>query len=161
MEVLGLNDLHPGRLPASSFPKAADYYFCDKCEREITEHFHIGRAHVDTPIGPSRFRCNCGEVYQTGAVEWDELSIWQRHRRAGLILFSTRFLLPIVIVGITAYFGFSHQNYWLLEISAIAIIPSVVFAVFPLLSILEVFEIVRSIWRTRVANSPVGRGSRV
>lgn len=68
-------------LPASAFPKQADVYTCDNCGREVTKHFHPGRAHVWQPMGPETFECRCGRRYATGAKEWQHFSYWERRRR--------------------------------------------------------------------------------
>src|ERR1700757_393099 len=66
--------------PASEFPDAADVYLCDKCGRDITAHFHRGRAHVRQPLGPVRYVCRCGQAYLSGATEWDHLSVWEKRQ---------------------------------------------------------------------------------
>ena len=69
------------QLPASAFPERADIYVCDDCKKDITRHFSRGKAHSWTPMGRETYTCACGRRYQTGAVEWNHLSEWERTRR--------------------------------------------------------------------------------
>lgn len=106
MVRLDLDARPPTILPASEFPSRADAYFCDNCRRDITRHLHRGRAHVWRQMGPERYRCNCGALYITGAVEWDHLGDWERKRRVSQT-FGLGFILSVMssIVGLLAYLG--------------------------------------------------------
>src|SRR5580765_349053 len=68
-------------LPASAFPDRADAYICDKCGRDITEHFRPCTSHSWEPMGPEKYECLCGQEYLTGAWEWDHLGYRERRQR--------------------------------------------------------------------------------
>jgi hypothetical protein len=139
-------------LPASRFPEQADEYECDKCGRLITKHLNCGRAHVEMPIGRERYRCRCGETYLSGAVEWDHLSDWERHRSMKMLLFVyTRFLLPLLVPIIAALLALHYRNYWLLAACLLVLIPTIVLLYLSAISLFELILIAASLWRTRVA----------
>ena len=87
-------------LPASSFPERADVYVCDKCARGVTKRFRLRQSHSWTPVGPTRFVCRCGQRYLTGAIEWDHLGLWERHRRVWQTL-----VLGVFLSGMFSIFG--------------------------------------------------------
>jgi hypothetical protein len=139
-------------LPASRFPEQADEYECDKCGRLVTKHLSCGRAHVEKPIGPERYRCRCGETFLSGAVEWDHLRDSERRRRMKMLLFVyTRFLLPLLIPVVFAFLALHYRNYWLLAVCVLVLIPTIVLLYLSAISLLELILIAASLWRTRVA----------
>ncbi|MCU1309673.1 MAG: hypothetical protein JWO20_798 [Candidatus Angelobacter sp.] len=95
-------------------------------------------------MGNERYTCNCGQMYRTGAVEWDHLGNRERRRRLrdvlGLTLvFCTMISLPSGIV------------YLLLGRSRVAMIIALFIVGLPLLWPLDfALEIASSVWRTRV-----------
>src|SRR5262245_60649726 len=87
---------------ANSFPKfprsGADRYLCDRCERNITKHFWLGRAHVETPLGPEKYTCVCGETYRIGFEEWDYLGDRERRKRVSMTIFLGFFLCVLCAI---------------------------------------------------------------
>jgi hypothetical protein len=155
MEALNLNpkQLRTKQLRASKFPEPADVYVCDKCGRDITAYLHAGRAHVQQPLGPSRYACRCGETYLSGATEWDNLSDWEkRHRLAdiGLVII---LLAGLAVFLILVHVAFTRRSILLFASLALAVLFSI--PLFPLfIAILAMpVEIAASIWRTRVGKS--------
>jgi hypothetical protein len=133
-------------LPASEFPERAEWYVCDNCGRDITRHLHPGRAHMTQAMGPVRYVCRCGERWLTGAVEWDHMDDWYRHRRfidlrIGIVLFS----VPSFLLGLLVYFAFGR--------SRSAIIAGVTIGALPAALQLVQFavEVGASVWRTRMS----------
>ena len=151
MEVLGLNTKCAGSLPASSFPEAADVYFCDKCGSDLTRHLHRGHAHSGCPLGPPRFECTCGESYLTGAVEWDHLGNLGRRRWVQFLRLGFTFSLPLILSGTAIYWGFAREHYLLAIVALISLILTVPLFVVFAVSLFEAIQIARSIWRTRIA----------
>jgi hypothetical protein len=155
MEALNLNTK---QLRASEFPEPADVYVCDRCGREITAHLRRGQAHVWRPLGPLRYVCPCGQKYLSGAVEWDNLSDWEQRQRSrqtfGLLIIALAILTGF---GILVYFAVTRHSLLFLILSALAFIPSVVFFSLLVASLLDVFGIAASLWRTRIA--PIVRRS--
>jgi hypothetical protein len=144
----------PLKLPASAFPSRADVYECDKCGRDVTKHFRVGRAHVWKPMGPERYQCGCGQKYLTGATEWDHLGDWERKRRVrqsfGLgVLFSALGSGIGLVVYAYLRFGFGLHRGALVTGLIIAACP------FLLMNIPFWLGVIMSIWRTRVGNSTV------
>jgi hypothetical protein len=138
-------------LAASAFPKRADIYKCDDCERDITKYLHPGRAHVWRAMGPERFQCTCGRIYLTGATEWDHLGDWERRNRIsqtiGLgILFSAMASILGLLVYLVFYFGFGCKEAAITALS-IAVLP------FVLMQVTFWPFVAASIWRTRVGTS--------
>ncbi len=139
------------RLPASRFPEPAEVYFCDDCGKDATKNLHHDRAPVWQPLRPMWYVCECGRKYVSGAAEWDDLTTWERKQwirqlRIGFVLFAL-----LMIPGTLAYFALSLGSATLLAVLAIALIPSIVVARLLGLVLLDVFEIIASIWRTRVS----------
>jgi len=102
-------------LPASAFPERADAYVCDKCGRDITEHFSPRTSHSWEPMGPERYECLCGHEYLTGAREWDHLGTQERRRRVkSTLLFGVLSFVMASIPSLLAYillryaFGFKE-----------------------------------------------------
>jgi hypothetical protein len=155
MEALNLNTK---RLRASEFPDPADVYVCDKCGRDITAHLGRGQSHVWRPLGPLRYVCPCGQKYLSGAVEWDNLSDWEKRQRSrqtlGLLIIISAILTGF---GIFVYFAVTRHNLLLLLLSALASIPSIVFLGLLVASLFDVFGIAASLWRTRIG--PIVRRS--
>lgn len=146
-------DLSGGKtsLPASAFPERADIYICDQCQRDLTEHFVPGQAHVMQPLGPERYTCECGRRYLTGAVEWANLSEWDKRRRK-LDAFGFGAVLSVMlsIPGLCVYFVLR-----LLHLPNVALFVVLFVALFiaacPLVLSATMFcaEVVASLWRTR------------
>jgi hypothetical protein len=136
--------------PASEFPDTADVYLCDKCGRGITAHLHSGRAHVRQPLGPVRYVCRCGQVYPSGATEWDYLSVWEK--RQWLRDIPLIFILFVVLAayGAVAYFAVVHRGFVMIVLSLLGI-PFALISLwlFFLMSAIP-FQIVASILRTRM-----------
>jgi hypothetical protein len=151
MEVLELNTERSGRLPASSFPEAAEVYFCDKCGRDLTKHLHRGHRHSGCPLGPPRHKCDCGESYLTGAVEWDHLGNGGRRRRIQFLRLGFVLSLPLILSGTAIYWGFAREYYLLAIVASISLILTVPLFVVFAISLFEVIQIACSIWRTRMA----------
>jgi hypothetical protein len=147
MQALNLNST----VPASRFPEPADLYVCDKCGRDITEHLHRGRPHVWRPLGPVRYVCVCGAKYVTGALEWDNLSKWERTRRLrqGLGLLA---ILGLILTPISAllYVAFNHAGFLLTVLAILSASPAIVCLALFVGTALDLMEIVASVLRTRV-----------
>lgn len=155
MEALNLNTK---RLRASEFPEPADVYLCDKCGRDIAARLRRGQAHSWRPLGPLRYVCPCGQKYLSGAVEWDNLSDWERRQRSGQT-FGLVIILSAVLTcfGVLVYFALTRHNPLLLVLSVLAAVPSIAFFGLLAASLLDVFGIAASLWRTRIA--PIVRRS--
>ena len=146
-----LNPRTISRLPASRFPDPAEVYFCDNCGRDLTKYLHHDRSPVWQPLRPIWYVCQCGRKYLSGAAEWDDLTTWERKQRIrqlriGFVLFAL-----LMIPGTIGYFALSLGSAALLAVLAIALIPSIVVARLLGFVLLDVFEIITSIWRTRVS----------
>jgi hypothetical protein len=149
--VRPLNPKTISRLPASRFPDPAEVYFCDNCGRDLTKNLHHDRAPIWQPLRPIWYVCQCRRKYLSGAAEWDDLTTWERKQRIrqlgiGFVLFAL-----LVIPGTLAYFALSHSRAALFAVLAIALIPSILVARPFGFVLLDVFEIITSIWRTRVS----------
>lgn len=156
MQALNLALKQPPVLkrPASEFPEAADVYVCDKCGRDITRHLHHGRAHVRRPLGPVRYSCRCGQVYISGATEWDYLSNWEK--RQWLKEVPLIFIFLAILAGCVSlvYFGVARRDVVLIVLSfAAAPVGIVSFRLFIIMSAIP-FQIAASLLRTRA----FGRG---
>ncbi len=155
MELLHLRPQAPlKQLLASQYPEPADVYICDKCGRDITAHFHRGRAHVRPPLGPARYVCPCGERYSSGANEWDNLSDWDRRRWLSDVGLAVIILAALVSFSILLYRAVLHRSTMLLGCLTVVFLFSI--PLFPLFgAILAIpFELAASIWRTRVVTKP-------
>ena len=136
--------------PASEFPDAADVYLCDKCGRDITAHFHRGRAHVRQPLGPVRYVCRCGQAYLSGATEWDHLSVWEKRQWLRDIPLIFILFAVVAAYGAVAYFAVVHRGVVMIVLSLLGIPFALVSLwLFFLMSAIP-FQIVASILRTRV-----------
>ena len=134
-------------LPASAFPERADIYICDQCQRDLTEHFVPGQAHVMQPLGPERYTCECGQRYLTGAVEWANLSEWdKRRRRLDAFGFGALLSVMLSIPGLCVYFVLR-----LLHLPNVALFVALFIAACPLVLSATMFcaEVLASLWRTR------------
>lgn len=155
MEALNLNTK---QLRASQFPQPADAYVCDMCGRDITAQHHRSSAHVWRPLGPLRCVCPCGQEYLSGAVEWDNLSDWEKRQRSaqtsGLLIICSAALVGFAIL---VYLALARHNTVLLILSALAVIPSSMFFGMLIALLLDAFHIAASAWRTRI--TPVLRRS--
>jgi hypothetical protein len=145
-------------LPATTFPRfakppgSADRYLCDSCGRIITKHFWLGRAHVETPLGPEKYTCVRGETYLTGFKEWDHLGKRERRKRVSATVFLGFFIsvLCLIFVG-----GPVFLLLWELASTPTAFITAVVLALLPFVIIHSTFwhAVVASVWRTRIRTS--------
>jgi hypothetical protein len=146
--MIGLNlSERKSQLPASAFPERADIYICDQCQRDLTEHFIPGQAHVMQPLGPERYTCECGRRYLTGAVEWQNLSEWDRRRRkVDAFGIGALFSVMLSIPGLCVYFVLR-----LLHLPKVALFVAVFIAACPLVLSVTMFlsEVLASLWRTR------------
>ena len=141
---------HPQQKFASKYPEEADIYVCDKCEKDISAHLYVPRAHVRQPIGPTEYVCECGQRYKSGSAEWDHLNEWEKRQwladvRLAFILFGGLSIFSVVLL-----YTVSHRKLVLMAIllatfaSSIPLIPLVT-AIFKV-----PFEIASSIYRTRI-----------
>jgi hypothetical protein len=148
MEALHLNTK---QLRASQFPELADLYVCDKCGKDVTAQLQHGQAHVWRPLGPLRYVCSCGQKYLSGAVEWDNLSDWEKRQRSrqtfGLTIITSVILSGF---GFLVHFAVTRQSIPLFVLCTLAAIPASVFLAMLGASLLDVFGIAASLWRTRV-----------
>jgi hypothetical protein len=164
VQTLELNSFPPAepvmaKLPASRFPDPADVYICDRCGTDITKHLHQGRAHVWRPIGSAWYVCRCGARYPSGAVEWDDLGPWERKQRAWQLGIAPILAALLLIPAVIAYFTFRYRSFVLLAALVLVLIPSAVFATLFGLVVFEAFEIIASIWRTRITATSSGRSA--
>lgn len=147
MKTLGCKNI--SRLPASRFPVPADHYFCDNCGRDLTKNLYRDRAPVWQPLRPMWYVCPCGQKYLSGAAEWDDLTAWEREQRIAQLLIGFVLLALLVTPVILAYFALTHGGAALLAVVGIALIPSVLVAKPFGFVLIDVYEIMVSIWRTR------------
>lgn len=141
-------------LPASEFPSRADAYVCDNCRRDITRHLHRGRAHVWRQMGSERYRCNCGALHITGAVEWDHLRDWERKRRVsqtfGLgIIFSFMSSIAGLLAYLALHFLFGLRQAALITGLALTALP------FVLVQLTFWYSVPASVRRTRFGSGIV------
>lgn len=139
------------QLPASRFPEGAEFYFCDNCGQDLTKNFYRDRSSVWQPLRPIWFKCACGRKYLSGAAEWDDLSTWEQHQRTRQLSIGFVLLAVLVIPVTLAYFALRYGGVALLAVVAIALIPSILVAKPLAYVVLDLYEIVTSIWRTRLA----------
>jgi hypothetical protein len=137
------------RLPASRFPDPAEIYFCDNCGRDLTKSLYRDRAPVWQPLHPMWYVCQCGRKYLSGAAEWDDLTTWEREQRIrqlsiGFVLFAL-LVIPVTL----AYFALRYGGAALIVIVGIALIPSVLVAKPLGFVLLDLYQIIASICRTR------------
>ena len=135
------------RLPASRCPNPAEVYFCDNCGRELTKNLHHDRS-LRQPLRPKWYVCQCGRQYLSGAAEWDNLTTWERKQRIRQLGIGSVLFALLMIPGTLAYSA-SYGSAALLAALAIALIPSILFARLLGFILLDVFEIIASICRTR------------
>src|SRR5579863_918680 len=149
MHSLNLGARPQSSLPASAFPNRADIYVCDACGRDVTKHFRARQSHSWSPMGCDRYRCACGQVYLTGAKEWDQLGAGERMRRVGQsvwlgILFSAMFSLIGLIAYLVLHLGFGLREGARITALVITGLP------FALIQIVFWPSVLASMWRTRV-----------
>jgi hypothetical protein len=152
MVSLKLGGRHLVTLPASAFPARADAYLCDKCKREITEHFRPRISHSREPIGRERFKCTCGQEYLTGAKEWDHLGVRERRLRArDTLVQGAIFSAMTAIISLFAYvflhFAPSYRESALATSLVIFVLP------FALIQISFWSSVIASVRRSRIGNS--------
>lgn len=139
-------------LPASAFPKRANVYTCDECNRDVTKYLRPGKAHVWKQMGPERFQCLCGRRYVTGATEWDHLGDWERRHRISQTFGLGIFLSAIAsILGLAVYLFL----YFVFECKQGAAVVALGIAVLPFVLMQVTFWplVAASMWRTRVGRS--------
>lgn len=95
--------------------------------------------------------CQCGQKYLSGAAEWDDLTAWQREQRIaqlsiGLVLFAI-LAIPLTL----AYFALRYGGAALIALVGVALIPSILAAKPFGFFLLDVYEIIASVCRTRLA----------
>src|SRR5262245_17631749 len=138
-------------LPASTFPRfakppgSADRYLCDRCGRDITKHFWLGRAHVETPLGPEKYICVCGETYRTGFIEWDNLGKRERQKRVSM----TSFLGFVISLPCLIFIGGPvFLLLWGFAPKATAFITPILLALLPFVILHSTFwpRVVASVW---------------
>jgi hypothetical protein len=149
------------RLPASRFPEPAEIYFCDHCGRDLTKSLYHDRAPVWQPLRPMWYACACGRKYLSGAAEWDDLTAWERKQRIwqlriGFVLFAL-LVIPVTL----AYFALRDGGAALLAVVGIALIPSILVARPFGFVLLDLYEIVASIWRTRAVGKRASRATTI
>jgi hypothetical protein len=153
--VKDITDRTISRVPASRFPEPAEVYFCDDCGRDVTKKLHRDRAPVWQPLRPIWFVCQCGRKYLSGAAEWDDLTAREREQRIrqlqiGFVLFAL-LVIPVTL----AYFALRYGGAALLAVVGIALIPSILVAKPFWFVLIDLYEIIASIWRTRgIARRP-------
>lgn len=147
-------------LPASRFPDPADHYFCDDCGRDLTRNLYPDRAPLWQPLRPMWYACQCGRKYMSGAAEWDDLSSWQRKQRLAQLSIGFLLFALVVIPATLAYFALRYGGAALLAVVGIALIPSILAAKPFGFIVLDVCEIVASIWRTRLVAGRPSPGTR-
>jgi hypothetical protein len=138
------------RLPASRFPDPAEVYFCDNCGRDLTKNLHQDRTPVWQPLHPIWYVCLCGRKYLSGAAEWDDLTTCEREQRIGQLAIGFVLFTLLVVPVTLAYFALRYGGVALLAIVGIALIPSILVAKPFGFVLLDVYEIILSMWRTRV-----------
>jgi hypothetical protein len=148
--VESLNPKTISRLPASRFPNPAEVYFCDNCGRDLTKNLHHDRSLVWQPLRPRWYVCQCGRQYLSGAAEWDNLTTLERKQRIRQLGIGPVLFALLIIPGFLAYFA-RYGSAALLAALAIALIPSILVARLLGFVLLDVFEIIASVWRTRVS----------
>jgi hypothetical protein len=133
--------------PASEFPRHADVYLCDQCQRDITKYLHPAKAHSWQALGSERYRCQCGQIYKTGAKEWKHLSDWEKRRRIQQTFgFGSVILVFFSVATLVVYFAFHLMHLRIFNLAfalAISLSPSLIFVGS------FCIEIAASLWRTR------------
>lgn len=133
--------------PASEFPRYADVYVCDQCQRDITKHLHPGKAQAWRALGPERYTCECGQGYKTGAKEWTNLSNWEKRRQTQqtfglgsviLVIFSATALIIYFV------FHLMHLRIFNLPFALLISLSPSFFLVADFC-----FAVAASLWRTR------------
>jgi hypothetical protein len=137
------------RLPASRFPAPAEVYFCDHCGRDLTTSLYHDRTPLWQPLRPMWCVCPCGRKYLSGAAEWDDLTSWERKQRIGQLGIGIVLFAILAIPATLAYFALRYGGAALLAVVGIALIPSVLVAKPLWFVLVDLYEIVASIWRTR------------
>jgi hypothetical protein len=138
------------QLPASRFPDPADLYFCDNCGRDLTKSLYRDRAPLWQPLRPMWCVCQCGRKYLSGGSEWDELTTWEREQRIAQLSIGVVLFAFLIVPVLLAYFALRYGGAALIAIVGIALIPSVLAAKPFGFAVLDAYEIIASIWRTRM-----------
>jgi hypothetical protein len=97
-------------LPTGPFPVRVERgkYACDVCGADVTKSLPARNSHGIT-IGPETFRCACGKVFKTGAMEWDHLGPERKGRWIRGTVYVTIFGPPFFAVA-GLVFGFVTNN---------------------------------------------------
>jgi hypothetical protein len=136
-------------LPAGAFPERADAYVCDKCGRDITEHFRPPTSHSWEPMGPERYECLCGHEYLTGPREWNHLGYPEKRQRVkSTLMFGVLSSVIASIPSLLAYF-FLRFAFGLRE-GALATSLIIIALPFVLIQIKFWPRVIASMWRTRM-----------
>jgi len=152
MQLLGLNEVSGGSLPASRFPDRACAYLCDKGGEDVTERFAIRHGHGSPPLGPATFYCQCGERYLSGTREWDHLGSNEKRTSLGLLGITGLFALPFVVSLTAIAVGIYAHNRAIIIAGAIIAVLTSPFSVILVPCFLQVRDIAASIYRTRISN---------
>jgi hypothetical protein len=135
------------RLPVSALPEWAEEYFCDDCGRDVTKQVRRQQSHSWKSMGVERFRCVCGHAWLTGAAEWDHLSDGEKRNRVNRCIgLNIAAVLLASIVALISYLLSSKTNI-ALDAGFVAVCPFLLFQMRPW------FDVLASIWRTRVRRS--------
>lgn len=150
LSIIEPHHLNRVRLPASRYPEYSDEYFCDRCGRDLTKRFWKVTGHSLPPLGPPTFHCVCGARFLTRRCEWDGLSASGRSIRWRGIRLLSFFSAPLILASATAYWAAEYQRHTLFLVAMIATVLCAIVAVPSIFSLLEVWDILASVWRTRV-----------
>lgn len=141
------------QLPASRYPEWADRYVCDVCGRDVTRKFHRGHGHGGLIIGPEQFTCICGARYRSGMTEWDRLRPLTRHNQVRFHIIAAGLVVPLVFFGVFARAAWLNHRPFVFVLWCIGAVIALPFALFGAFTVVHVWAIVASIYRTRFARS--------
>lgn len=152
MQTLDLNTQPTNKtvLPASHYPKYADVYICDQCERNLSKYIRRRSGHGGPAIGPEWSMCKCGKKFQTGKIEWDHMSERLRADNIRISFFiSVLLAITMFIEYALAYSAHQYQSSLLWAVFAILMLPSILVLVFTFFLFQSLIRIAASIYRTR------------
>jgi hypothetical protein len=120
---------------------------------EISQNISV-QAHVWSAMGRERYQCRCGQKYLTGATEWDHFRGHERKRRIVDILFFGAFFSAFVSPVSLFVYLFMHFCFGLgrSALNAALVIGACPFFLF---NMPFWFEIIMSMWRTRISTNIV------